>query len=152
MTCAHLCKKNKKNRFERAHPRAPRALHTARVMSSGQYDQTCYNPSLDRVSDGAQHAKAWEEYKTYGTAGRNEDEIEEKTASDRRFTREEEEEEEDQRKNKIVPKEQLIKQKSYGTIEKGLGQESARREILHLHRREKERLRRFRANAGRYDY
>ena len=89
-------------------------------MSSGQYDQTCYNPSLDRVSDGAQHAKAWEEYKTYGTAGRNEDEIEEKTASDRRFTREEEEEEEeeDQRKNKIVPKEQLIKQKSYGTIGK----------------------------------
>ena len=48
------------------------------------------------------------------------DEIEEKTASDRRFTREEEEEEEeeDQRKNKIVPKEQLIKQKSYGTIGK----------------------------------
>ncbi len=89
-------------------------------MSSGQYDQTCYNPSLDWVSDGAQHAKAWEEYKTYGTAGRNEDEIEEKTASDRRFTREEEEEEEeeDQRKNKIVPKEQLIKQKSYGTIGK----------------------------------
>ena len=70
--------------------------------------------------DGAQHAKAWEEYKTYGTAGKNEDEIEEKTASDRRFTREEEEEEEeeDQRKNKIVPKEQLIKQKSYGTIGK----------------------------------
>ena len=57
-----------------------------------EYDQSCYNPSLDRVSDGAQHSKAWEEYKTYGTAGRNEDEIEEKNSSDRRFAEEEEEE------------------------------------------------------------
>ena len=80
-----------------------------------EYDQSCYNPSLDRVSDGAQHSKAWEEYKTYGTAGRNEDEIEEKNSSDRRFA--EEEEEGRTNKNKmIIPKEQLIKQKSYGKI------------------------------------
>jgi len=86
-----------------------------------EYDQSCYNPSLDRVSDGAQHSKAWEEYKTYGTAGRNEDEIEEKNSSDRRFAEEEEEEEEEGRTNKnkmIIPKEQLIKQKSYGKIGK----------------------------------
>lgn len=85
-----------------------------------EYDQSCYNPSLDRVSDGAQHSKAWEEYKTYGTAGRNEDEIEEKNSSDRRFAEEEEEEEEGRtNKNKmIIPKEQLIKQKSYGKIGK----------------------------------
>ena len=85
-----------------------------------EYDQSCYNPSLDRVSDGAQHSKAWEEYKTYGTAGRNEDEIEEKNSSDRRFAKEEEEEEEGRtNKNKmIIPKEQLIKQKSYGKIGK----------------------------------
>ena len=82
-----------------------------------EYDQSCYNPSLDRVSDGAQHSKAWEEYKTYGTAGRNEDEIEEKNSSDRRFA--EEEEEGRTNKNKmIIPKEQLIKQKSYGKIGK----------------------------------
>ena len=95
-------------------------------MSSGEYDQTCYNPSLDRISDGAQHSRAWEEYKTYGTAGRNEDEIEEKNSSDRRFAQEEEEEEEEEedardgrtKKNKIVPKEELIKQKSYGKIGK----------------------------------
>jgi tetratricopeptide (TPR) repeat protein len=85
-----------------------------------EYDQSCYNPSLDRVSDGAQHSKAWEEYKAYGTAGRNEDEIEEKNSSDRRFAEEEEEEEEGRtNKNKmIIPKEQLIKQKSYGKIGK----------------------------------
>ena len=85
-----------------------------------EYDQSCYNPSLDRVSDGAQHSKAWEEYKTYVTAGRNEDEIEEKNSSDRRFAEEEEEEEEGRtNKNKmIIPKEQLIKQKSYGKIGK----------------------------------
>ena len=85
-----------------------------------EYDQSCYNPSLDRVSDGAQRSKAWEEYKTYGTAGRNEDEIEEKNSSDRRFAEEEEEEEEGRtNKNKmIIPKEQLIKQKSYGKIGK----------------------------------
>jgi len=85
-----------------------------------EYYQSCYNPSLDRVSDGAQHSKAWEEYKTYGTAGRNEDEIEEKNSSDRRFAEEEEEEEEGRtNKNKmIIPKEQLIKQKSYGKIGK----------------------------------
>ena len=85
-----------------------------------EYDQSCYNPSLDRVSDGAQHSKAWEEYKTYGTAGRNEDEIEEKNSSDRRFAEEEEEDEEGRtNKNKmIIPKEQLIKQKSYGKIGK----------------------------------
>ena len=86
-----------------------------------EYDESCYNPSLDRVSDGAQHSKAWEEYKTYGTAGRNEDEIEEKNSSDRRFAEEEEEEEEEGRTNKnkmIIPKEQLIKQKSYGKIGK----------------------------------
>tara|TARA_B100001175_G_C19498124_1_gene636508 strand:- start:454 stop:2331 length:1878 start_codon:yes stop_codon:yes gene_type:complete len=85
-----------------------------------EYDQSCYNPSLDRVLDGAQHSKAWEEYKTYGTAGRNEDEIEEKNSSDRRFAEEEEEEEEGRtNKNKmIIPKEQLIKQKSYGKIGK----------------------------------
>ena len=89
-----------------------------------EYDQSCYNPSLDRVSDGAQHSKAWEEYKTYGTAGRNEDEIEEKNSSDRRFAKEEEEEEDIEeegrtKKNKmIIPKEQLIKQKSYGKIGK----------------------------------
>jgi tetratricopeptide (TPR) repeat protein/uncharacterized protein (DUF736 family) len=85
-----------------------------------EYDQSCYNPSLDRVSDGAQHSKAWEEYKTYGTAGRNEDEIEEKNSSDHRFAEEEEEEEEGRtNKNKmIIPKEQLIKQKSYGKIGK----------------------------------
>ena len=85
-----------------------------------EYDQSCYNPSLDRVSDGAQHSKAWEEYKTYGTAGRNEDEIEEKNSSDRRFAEEEEEEVEGRtNKNKmIIPKEQLIKQKSYGKIGK----------------------------------
>jgi len=35
-------------------------------------DPTLYNPSIDKLSRGAQHAKAWKEYKQHGTLGRDE--------------------------------------------------------------------------------
>ena len=35
-------------------------------------DPTLYNSSIDKLSRGAQHAKAWKEYKQHGTLGRDE--------------------------------------------------------------------------------
>ena len=35
-------------------------------------DPTLYNSSIDKLSRGAQHAKAWKEYKQPGTLGRDE--------------------------------------------------------------------------------
>ena len=36
-------------------------------------DPTLYNSGIDKVSLGAQHSKAWKEYKQHGTLGRDED-------------------------------------------------------------------------------
>lgn len=61
--------KNARSVFSRAHE-PPSSQSCA--MAFDAPDPTLYNSSIDKLSRGAQHAKAWKEYKQHGTLGRDE--------------------------------------------------------------------------------
>ena len=61
--------KNARSVFSRAHE-PPSSQSCA--MAFDAPDSTLYNSSIDKLSRGAQHAKAWKEYKQHGTLGRDE--------------------------------------------------------------------------------
>ena len=81
-----------------------------------QYDPSAYNPALDKLSAGAKHSKAWDEYKTHGTANRSAKDDEDDGTNNNNNDNDNDNNDNDNKM--IVSKDKLIQEKSYGKVGK----------------------------------